>query len=302
MKRKSRKPRSPKKCQHSHSTDQPQLTRKWLRFAHDCAKLEPWQYRRLAKYLPKVLGWAGRFKQPDVEEAAVSALVTAIVTYRRERPQIGSESKPRKQGTWIQTKVRFAIRNTIAEFSVDDVRDAVVEFRSKFGHWPNVKQLRKLSGIGPRQILNVWSQVAADFGISLNEDPILPALSDAQANAHSTQKAPCNSITCRQVNRILVMLPPREACLLLLFDVCEYSEKEIVQFLNRTRREYELHGDVDLVLETLDEFTRAESTGLLCPWDDTLLGQVGLGFLRGVLHRARKQFERLYEANFGIPN
>jgi len=246
----------------------------------------------LDKNLPYVLAMARRTRRLGAEEKAVAALVKAIVTFRR-RPTSGNSRKVRTLRSWITKKVRYAMRSLAAEYPASKVRDAVLMFREKFGSLPTLSELQDFSGIGPRQILNVWGEVADELDIDFNSDFIEVKFRESLGwSLLGDPETESGSVTL--VRRGLQLMLPNDAGLLILKEICLYSEQEILGIIGDARDIWQRTGSMAAVDSRLDQALEAAGVEMNCPWDPKLLAIVNRGQLALRQLRARRRFRVIW--------
>lgn len=247
--------------------------------------------------------WRGRrAKLPESESVALEALVRAVVTFRS--PSRSKEKRGKALFTWIRRKINYALLNLACQYPFREVRDAFVEFDRRFGHKPTLQELcrfsrtmtrrvkgRRVKGraFGPRQVLNVWEQVAAELELTSETDTVMKSLLDEvkQGQLGAVTITAESSYMARQV---LARLRPEDACLIILKDYCRFTEEKILRFLTRARSAALRFASHDKMEERLERFIQTKLDGLSAPWDANLLKIKKRGQLATRLHRARKRF------------
>lgn len=262
-----------------------------LTFHEACLRLMPRDQASFVRHLPYVLGIARRTRRPGAEEKATAALLKAIITFRR-RSISGSSKKVKTLRSWITTKVRYAMLTLAADYPVSKVRDAVVTFQEESGRLPTLRELQHFSRVGPRQILNVWCEVADELGISVNRDSIALKLRESLGSFLSGDPE-TESPGVLLVRRVLQSMLPNDACLLVLKEMCGYSEQEILGIIGNVREIWQRTGSVDAVEACLDLAVETAGVGLICPWDHKLFVIANRAQLALRQLRARRRFRAI---------
>ncbi len=275
--------------------------KKGLTFDKICRLLRPKHEPMLIRF-ERYARWRGRrAKLPESEAVALEALVRAVVTFRS--PSRSEEQRRKALFSWIQKKINYALLNLATQYPFTEVRDAFVEFERRFGYKPTLRELcrfsrtrtRRVKGrrvktrsFGPRQVLNVWEQVAAELELTSETDTVMKSLLDEvkQGQLGVVTIPAESSYMARQV---LARMRPDDACLIILKDHCCFTEEGIIWFLKRARVAASRFTSYDEMQERLDRFVESKLDGLAAPWDAKLLKIKKRGQLATRLHRARKR-------------
>ena len=267
-----------------------------LTFEQICQRLEPRHEEALRRFARLARWWLRRTQLPGAESIVLESLVRAVFTFRSRARSKAERHKAMFH--WVCRKIDFGLRNLAAEYPATAVRDAFIDFEQRFGYKPTLRQLSWWGGFNPRHVMNVWPQVAQELALTPETDTVMQSLVD-EMGAWPVCGVLGDPASCDQVYRILGRLPPGDACLLILKDLCGFKEKEILRFLRRARQAASDSASQDDLEDLLDAFIGDRAENLQAPWDSSLLAIRTRSLLATRLSRARARCRAIYNRLFG---